>query len=51
MQLRRYMHATILEIAGKKAEALALYQGLEPEVKAHPGSFKDAVEAGIKRTS
>jgi hypothetical protein len=46
-----FIHANLLEIAGKRQESLAIYRALEQELKNAPGSLKDAVDTAAKRLS
>lgn len=50
-RMREFIHANLLEIAGKRQESLASYRALGEELKNAPGSLKDGVDAGIKRLS
>ena len=46
-----FIHAELLEIAGRKSEALTAYRAVSDALTKRPGSLKDAAEAGIKRTT
>lgn len=49
-QFHEFIQASLLEIGGDKAGALAKFRDLDAQLKNEPGSFKDAVEAAIRRT-
>jgi tetratricopeptide (TPR) repeat protein len=44
-----FIQASLLEIGGDKAGALAKFRELDAQVKNEPGSLKDEVEAAIRR--
>jgi tetratricopeptide (TPR) repeat protein len=48
---RGYIEANLLEIAGKRAEALAKFRALKQEMKNQSLSLEDLVDAAIKRLS
>ena len=49
--VHEFIHANLLEIAGKRQESLETYRALQQELKNAPGSLKDSVDAAIKRLS
>jgi ATP-dependent protease HslVU (ClpYQ) peptidase subunit len=50
---RQFIQASILEIAGKSAEALVMFKTLDSELKRHAysGRISDHVATAIKRLS
>ncbi|WP_263382585.1 hypothetical protein [Granulicella arctica] len=48
---QNFIHAELLEIAGQRAQALTEYRAVADMLAKRPGSLKDAVVAGVKRTS
>jgi hypothetical protein len=44
-----FIHANLLEIAGKQQESLQAYRVLQIKLKAHPGSMTNAVNAAVAR--
>ena len=44
-----FIHANLLEIAGRQQEALQAYRLLQKELKDHPGSMANAVNAAVAR--
>jgi Tfp pilus assembly protein PilF len=44
-----FIQASLLEMGGDKPSALAKFRALDAQLKDAPGSFKDAVEASIRR--
>jgi tetratricopeptide (TPR) repeat protein len=46
-----FIHANLLEIAGKRQESLATYSLLKQKLKDRPGSLKNAVDAAMVRLS
>jgi hypothetical protein len=51
-RLRRdFIAASLLEISGKRPEALEKYRALQQQLKGRPGSLKQSVDAAIARLS
>jgi tetratricopeptide (TPR) repeat protein len=48
---REFIHASILELAGKTPDALAIFKTLQRTLKGRPGSLADQVTAAIQRIS
>ena len=48
---REFVYANLLEVSGKRAESLEKYKALQQELKNHPGTLKDSVDAAIARLS
>jgi len=46
---RNFIHATVLEIAGQKREALTQFQTMQKQLAGQPGSLQDAVDAAVIR--
>ncbi|HLY41785.1 MAG TPA: hypothetical protein VKR52_11250 [Terracidiphilus sp.] len=46
---KRFVHANLLEIAGKRGDALDEYRGLQSALRDRPGSLRDQVAAAINR--
>lgn len=44
-----FIEANLMELSGKRPEALAKYRLLQQELKNWPGTFKDSVDAAIAR--
>jgi hypothetical protein len=44
-----FVHASLLEVSGDKAGALAEFRALQPKLKDSNGSMKDQTDAAIKR--
>ena len=45
----RFIQANLMEVNGKRQEALAQFRTLQKDLKNSPGSLKDAVDAGVSR--
>lgn len=48
---QEFIHANLLELSGRRDEALAEYRDLHEKLRERSGSLQDQVEAGIKRLS
>jgi tetratricopeptide (TPR) repeat protein len=46
-----FVHASLLEVSGNKAGALAEFRSLQQQLKDSPGSMKDSVDAAVSRLS
>ena len=47
----RFIQANLMEVSGKREEALAQFRTLQKELKNSPGSLKDAVDAAVSGLS
>ena len=46
-----FIHANLLEVSGKRAEALEKYRSLQQELKNGSGTYRDRVDDAVKRLS
>jgi hypothetical protein len=49
--VREFIQANLLEVSGKRTDALEKYRSLQKELKNESGSMKDSVNAAIVRLS
>jgi tetratricopeptide (TPR) repeat protein len=49
--VHEFIQANLLEVSGKRSDALEKYRSLQKTLKSEPGSMKDSVDAAIARLS